>query len=396
MKAALKLVEAAPFQVNEELLWSDENLRGFHSVHSLVSGSDAPLSFSPGLASYFILRLAARGEAVLDPFCGLGTVPVEAAIQGRVGLGCDVNPLNLLFAKAKLEPADITEVTLWLQKVNLRKLINVKDFTDEFKPFYSLDTFREIINMSSACRETSDRASRFIQAVAAALLHGPAVSYLSAYSPSQISLHPEEQDRMNRQRRQYPDYRSLTPRVLRKAASVLRDGIPSGLRGAARAGSAVWNSDPRNMNTVPAASVDLIMSSLPQPFEDVRSWDNWLKNWFLGTDSSMGLSFSSQAFKSLDAWRDYMAESLFEMGRVLKPGKRAVLAVKEVSDNVSGQICNLEEELEDIVAHGFAKMWDFESVSVQPLKFAKLKNCVKERDSQKLQKRQRLLILRRR
>ena len=44
---------------------------------------------------------AARGAPVVDPFCGSGTVLVEARAAGAAAIGTDLNPLAVLVARAK-------------------------------------------------------------------------------------------------------------------------------------------------------------------------------------------------------------------------------------------------------------------------------------------------------
>ena len=38
---------------------------------------------------------------VLDPFCGSGTVLLEAALRGHLAIGVDVNPLARLLSRVK-------------------------------------------------------------------------------------------------------------------------------------------------------------------------------------------------------------------------------------------------------------------------------------------------------
>jgi DNA methylase len=61
------------------------DVHGFHSY---------PARMHPLTAARLIEALSAPTELVLDPFCGSGTVLVEARRQGRRGLGFDVNPLS--------------------------------------------------------------------------------------------------------------------------------------------------------------------------------------------------------------------------------------------------------------------------------------------------------------
>ena len=64
-------------------------------------------SFPAALAHAFIARYSRPGDVVLDPFAGRGTAPVQAAAEGRIGVGNDLNPLAHVLTAAKLEPATL-------------------------------------------------------------------------------------------------------------------------------------------------------------------------------------------------------------------------------------------------------------------------------------------------
>lgn len=48
--------------------------------------------FDADLISEIIETLSSKGDTVLDPFCGTGTVPGEAEKMGRKGIACDLRP----------------------------------------------------------------------------------------------------------------------------------------------------------------------------------------------------------------------------------------------------------------------------------------------------------------
>jgi DNA modification methylase len=50
--------------------------------------------------------LSKQGDPILDPFCGSGTVMLEAQLSGRSAYGVDCNPLARLIANTKTEPLD--------------------------------------------------------------------------------------------------------------------------------------------------------------------------------------------------------------------------------------------------------------------------------------------------
>jgi hypothetical protein len=61
------------------------DVHGFHSY---------PARMHPETAARLVAALSQPGETVLDPFCGSGTVLVEARRLGRRALGYDVNPIS--------------------------------------------------------------------------------------------------------------------------------------------------------------------------------------------------------------------------------------------------------------------------------------------------------------
>jgi hypothetical protein len=58
----------------------------------------------PMTAARLVRLAAAEGKVVLDPFCGSGTVLVEAMIAGRHAAGRDLNPLAVRLAALKTSP----------------------------------------------------------------------------------------------------------------------------------------------------------------------------------------------------------------------------------------------------------------------------------------------------
>ncbi|EYF04421.1 DNA methyltransferase [Chondromyces apiculatus] len=69
------------------------HVHGFHSY---------PARMHPVTARRLVESLSAPGTRVLDPFCGSGTVLVEARLAGRTALGVDANPLAVRLAWLKV------------------------------------------------------------------------------------------------------------------------------------------------------------------------------------------------------------------------------------------------------------------------------------------------------
>lgn len=60
-----------------------------------------PAKFHPPVARYLLDTFTAPGETVLDPFCGSGTLLVEAAVAGRSAIGIDVDPVAAFVSRVK-------------------------------------------------------------------------------------------------------------------------------------------------------------------------------------------------------------------------------------------------------------------------------------------------------
>lgn len=60
-----------------------------------------PAKFHPPVASELVKRFSQEGESVLDPFCGSGTLLIEAVRTGRTAYGADIDPLAVFVSDAK-------------------------------------------------------------------------------------------------------------------------------------------------------------------------------------------------------------------------------------------------------------------------------------------------------
>lgn len=71
------------------------HVHGFHAY---------PARAHPVTARRLVEAFAPAKGTVLDPFCGSGTVLVEAMLAGRDAIGTDLNPLAVMLARAKTHP----------------------------------------------------------------------------------------------------------------------------------------------------------------------------------------------------------------------------------------------------------------------------------------------------
>jgi hypothetical protein len=86
---------AVPPATDDETDPARAHVHGFHTY---------PARMHPTTAARLVNGFAAPGGRVLDPFCGSGTVLVEALVAGRHAVGTDLNPLAVRLSACKTRP----------------------------------------------------------------------------------------------------------------------------------------------------------------------------------------------------------------------------------------------------------------------------------------------------
>lgn len=100
-EVAERLAEAIDVPSSEESeALARAHVHGFHSY---------PARMHPLAARRLIEAFSAPGDRVLDPFCGSGTVLVEARLAGRAAVGVDANPLAVRLSRLKVRGSSAEE-----------------------------------------------------------------------------------------------------------------------------------------------------------------------------------------------------------------------------------------------------------------------------------------------
>lgn len=86
---------------------SRAHVHGFHTY---------PARLHPETAARLIQAFAPPAGRVLDPFCGSGTVLVEALIHGRHALGTDLNPLAVHLAECKTRAYSAAQLSTFIER----------------------------------------------------------------------------------------------------------------------------------------------------------------------------------------------------------------------------------------------------------------------------------------
>ena len=327
--------------------------------------------FKPQLPAYFIERLTKPGEIVYDPFGGRGTTAVEAALRGRRVVSNDVNPLSAILIYPRLELPSVTEVDARLRA--LRFPAQPPSGLD-LAMFFHPDTEYEILGLREYLHRRAksgkeDSADRWIRMVATNRLTGHSPGFFSVYTlPPNQAVSQEEQIRINARLRQEPEYRDIRALILKKTMQ-LQGRLTAAERWRLRTAAEdalLLSSDAGATAAIPAASVQLTVTS--PPFLDVVQYarDNWLRCWFNSLDADAVGDGITMARDVAD-WSAAMQPVVAELYRITRRGGWVAFEVGEVR---RGAV-----RLEEIVAPlGIAAGFSCEAILINAQRFTKTAN----------------------
>ncbi|MGO8926958.1 MAG: DNA methyltransferase [Limisphaerales bacterium] len=352
-----------PTYVNE--FWTSKQ-RAANSLHEVSYRA----CFKPQLPRFFVERLTEPGDAVYDPFMGRGTTLVEAALLGRVPLGCDINPLSVVLTRPRLRPPELEQVVRRLRDVDYSY---AGELPEDLLVFYHRETLREICALRSYLIERrasgqSDCVDDWIRMVAVNRLTGHSPGFFSVYTlPPNQAVSVKAQKKINETRGQEPPQRNVAEIIARKSRHLLADcgGEVRRLLSGVCERAQLLTQRSGYVPQIGAGSVSLAVTS--PPFLDVVDYagDNWLRCWFIGVDPA---SVSLTVPKKLEEWQRVMTEVFRELGRILRPGGHVAFEVGEVR----GGKVKLEEA---VVPCGMAAGLKPLLILINDQKFTKTANC---------------------
>lgn len=316
-RADLPALSIAPEWKDQQRLWG-------HSFHPMCSYL---ASFPAGLAHAFIARYSRPGDVVLDPFSGRGTTPLQAAAEGRIGVGNDLNPFAHLLTAAKVEPPTEAEARTRLAALRLawaadapawRELADrlvrpgggagsawlgpgvppagsgagpgdpaaTETLPAEVAVAFHPATLAQLLFVRSTL--ALDRPpDRFLAAAITGILHGKSRSYLSAVMPNTFSMAPRYvRDFVARTDFHSPE-RDVFDSLELKLGRLFRQPLPA-RRGLALLGDA-RDAGERARDALRIAGLPdrarLVVTSPPYLRVVKYGYYNWLRTWFLGFDA---------------------------------------------------------------------------------------------------------------
>lgn len=103
-----------------------------HDWHSLCSYHG---KLKPAIAHFLVQYFSEPGQVVLDPLSGAGTIPFEACIQGRKGIGNDLSELAYVITKAKIEKPNYVDVKNVIKKLDEYIKNHITEIDDDCLPY---------------------------------------------------------------------------------------------------------------------------------------------------------------------------------------------------------------------------------------------------------------------
>lgn len=302
-----------------------------HSLHSF-----APYvgGFPPELAHYFIERYTEPGDVILDPMCGGGTAPLEAALQNRRGWGNDRFAYAYTLTGAKCNPLDDTTFKAFLDdKLMAAESVSNRDHqlleNEDLYVFYSDYTLDKLLRLREILQDDDSIEATYLKAIICGILHGPSDMYVSLQTkdtyPGSVNYVRRYAERNDLDR---PE-KEIRPNAITKHHRAQEDRIPEGLANRTN----ITQTDVRRLS-FPSESVELIVTSPPYMAKLDYTWDNWLRLWWLGVDRDEERD-SLDLTQDVTKYLNFISEALKEMYRVLKPDSRAVLIVGDVSKRLA-------------------------------------------------------------
>ncbi len=283
-----------------------------------------------GMVRVLLEEFTREDDVVLDPFCGSGVVPFEAALLGRNAVGNDLNPYAYVLTMGKLFPPCSLDEALGRARELADRVEtegreeNLSGVPKWVKDFFHPRTVREAVSAFRILRKQQDY---FLMSCLLGILHHVRPGFLS-YPASHLT--PYLRKKMY-PRDKYPGmytYRDLRSRLLAKVERAF--SRPPNMEVFVGTKRRVFQE---NAMTLPlrAQEIDAIISSPPYFGALDYGRDNRLRLWFLGVEDYKVVDRMLTAEDAV--YLPQMRRCLSEMVRVLRPDGYCVLVLGDVHRN---------------------------------------------------------------
>lgn len=268
---------------------------------------------TPQIAHWLIRIFSKTDDVILDPFCGIGTIPLEANMLGRNSIGFDLNPYAYLIASAKMERRKIDRHIKYLSNLEIVPNKNLlKSVPEWVHVYYNKKTLIELLTIIEFLKK---RNETFLLGCLIGVAQGHRIGHISKPSALTLPYRPNPDD---------PGiYKEVMPRLINKIKRMYKDGfedIPSGT---------IKKADARKM-TLKDNSVDCVISS--PPYLDNLDYvnANRLRLALMGVFEEKAKKLSLKLKYRKEPYLKMMNDVCAEISRVLKPKHYCVLVIGDV------------------------------------------------------------------
>ena len=249
-----------------------------HPWHSLCSYHG---KLKPAIAHILVKNFTSPGEIVLDPMSGVGTIPFEACLQGRIGIANDLSRLAYVVSKAKVNRPDFVEIEKTLNELeefiveNRNSFVEIREknksfgFNKKIIEYFHPETYKEIIAAREFFKNKKDPspAECFVLSCTLHVLHGNRPYALSRNSHPLTPYAPTGEF----------IYKNVITHVRNKVQLSYNKGdwnhYTEGI---------ALNQDLFNLDVNWKNKIDVIITS-PPFFDSIRFYiNNWMRLWFTG------------------------------------------------------------------------------------------------------------------
>jgi hypothetical protein len=323
----LNILRNVPWKVEP---YSKQNWgNNFHSISSYVG------RIKPSFAHFLIKEMTKEGDVVYDPFCGVGTVPLESSLMGRISIGNDLNPYAVLISKSKIDIRGLDSEIEFLDKIKISdsKLVDISSVPLWVKEYYHLDTLKEIIFL----RDIFIQESRyFLLGCLLGISHGHRPQHLSIRTGYIIPYIPNPKPPI--------EYRYSIEKLKEKVKRMYKDNPEF------KFNPIIYSGDSRNTNQILDKSIDCIISS--PPYYDTLDYvsSNKLRLFFSGVDDVSQVRLKSELIQNKNSYIEEMVKIGVELKRILKDSGKIVFVLGDVhygkkSKNTAKDISEIYHQL---------------------------------------------------
>ena len=322
--------------------WRNEPYDKQHWGNWLHSVSPYQGRMTPSLAHWLIKIFTKKGDLILDPFMGVGTIPLEADFLQRRAIGIDLNIYAYVIAKGKIERKSCDYYLDYLcdiKDINTSKT-EISNVPNWIQAYFHSETLKEIVTLN---RKFSEENEWFLLGCLMGILHGNRPGYLSVWTGCIIPMTPRPATHPNyRPDKDKPEYRAVIPRLAAKIMRMYSTGFPM------ETNAKILLDDARNLDLADN-SIDVVICSPPYYNTLDYVGQNRVRLYFLGLNKEKQDKLKQDLIQDSKNYLEDMIKVGRELKRVLKENSLIVFVLGDVhrtkySINTAKEVSRIYQE----------------------------------------------------